>query len=437
MISMMADKSGRLSESELNGFVAQAFENADVKGKRILFVIPDSTRSMPMQAMFRAIFAALSGRVAKLDFLVALGTHPAMPEKALDKLLGITHAERSGKYEDIGIFNHEWNNPDSLTYIGAISEEEIAAISNGMLRRAARVAINKRVLEYDVVCVVGPVFPHEVVGFSGGNKYFFPGIAGEEILNLFHWLGALITNPVINGTKDTPVRAVVNRAASLISVRRICFCLTVVHKEARAIFFGTPEEAWSAAADLSAQVHIVYKDHPYKSVLAMAPAMYDDLWVAGKCMYKLEPVVADRGELIIYAPHVTQVSATHGHLIKKIGYHTRDYFLAQMDRFSDVPGGILAHSTHVRGIGTYENGVERPRVQVTLATAIPEAECRAINLGYRDPTSINPDDWRDKEDSGFLLVPEAGEILYRLKRNNPVPHPPEFDTETSCSWSCS
>jgi len=426
MISKIAENNGFLSENELNEFVAQAFEHAEIDGKRILFVIPDSTRSMPMPAMFHAIFAALAGRVAKLDYIVALGTHPPMSEKALETLLGITHAERCGKYRDIGIFNHEWNNPDALSYIGTISEEEIAMLSNGMLRRAARVAVNKRILDYDLLCVIGPVFPHEVVGFSGGNKYFFPGIAGEEILNLFHWLGALISNPVINGTKDTPVRAVVNHAASFIPVRKICFCLTVVRKQARAIFFGTPEEAWSAAADLSAKTHIVYKDHPYKSVLAMAPEMYDDIWVAGKCMYKLEPVVADNGELIIYAPHVREVSATHGCLIKKIGYHTRDYLLAHMDRFADIPGGILAHSSHVRGIGTYEDGVEKPRVQVTLATGIPEAECRAINLGYRDPASINPDDWRNREHEGILLVPEAGEILYRLKHNNPAPLPPKL-----------
>ncbi|HPA41511.1 MAG TPA: hypothetical protein PKV69_05825, partial [Candidatus Hydrogenedentes bacterium] len=137
--------------------------------------------------------------------------------------------------------------------------------------------------------------------------------------------------------------------------------------------------------------------------------------VAGKCMYKLEPVVADGGELIIYGKHIHEVSVTHGKLIARIGYHVRDYFVKQMDRFADIPGGILAHSTHVRGMGTYEDGVERPRVTVTLATSIPEAECRAINLNYRDPDSINPDDWRDREDEGLLLVPDAGEILYRLK----------------------
>ncbi|HNR37084.1 MAG TPA: lactate racemase domain-containing protein [Candidatus Hydrogenedentes bacterium] len=403
-----------MSDEELRAFVGQAFADAPVDGRKILFVIPDSTRSMPMPAMFRALCATLSGRAARVDFLVALGTHPPMSEEALNRLLGISAEERQGVYRDVGVYNHEWQNPEALAFIGTLDEDEIARLSNGLMRQSARVMVNKRLMDYDLVCIVGPVFPHEVVGFSGGNKYFFPGVAGEEILNLFHWLGALITNPKINGTKDTPVRAVVNRAASLIPVEKRCFCLTVVEKKARAIFFGAPEEAWSAAADLSARVHVIYKDHPFHSVLAMAPPMYDDLWVAGKCMYKLEPVVADGGELIIHAPHVKEVSVTHGALIRKIGYHTRDYFLAQMDKFADIPGGILAHSTHVRGIGTYENGVERPRVTVTLATGIPESECRAINLGYRDPASLNPDDWKDKEDEGLLLVPNAGEILYRL-----------------------
>jgi len=147
----------------------------------------------------------------------------------------------------------------------------------------------------------------------------------------------------------------------------------------------------------------------------MAPPMYDEIWVAGKCMYKLEPVVADDGELIIYGKHIREISVTHGKLIAEVGYHVRDYFLKQMDKFSHVPGGILAHSTHVRGAGTFENGIEKPRVQVTLATSIPEVTCRAINLGYRDPDSINPDDWRDREAEGLLLVPNAGEVLYRIK----------------------
>jgi len=411
----MIKDTGCLTTDELSSFVHEALAQEPLDGKRVLFIIPDNTRSMPMPAMFRALLSAVKERAAKADFMIALGTHPPMSGEAIDALLGLSANERRTTYGNVAIINHEWKNHNALRHIGTITEDEIAELSNGLMRCAADVRVNKCIFDYDLLCIAGPVFPHEVVGFSGGNKYFFPGIAGEEILNLFHWLGALITNPLINGAKYTPVRAVVDKAASLIPVEKRCFCLNVMGKDCKGIFYGSPESAWAAAADLSAQTHIVYKDKPFKSVLAMAPAMYDELWVAGKCMYKLEPVVADGGELVIYAPHLHEVSVTHGDLIRRIGYHTRDYFLAQMDKFTDIPGGILAHSTHVRGIGTFENGVEKPRVTVTLATGIPEDECRAINLGYRAPASINPDDWKDREDEGFLLVPHAGEVLYRLR----------------------
>jgi nickel-dependent lactate racemase len=181
------------------------------------------------------------------------------------------------------------------------------------------------------------------------------------------------------------------------------------------LFVGTPEEAWREAADLSKKLHIVYKDKKFKKVLGIAPEMYDDLWTAGKVMYKLENVVEDGGELIIYAPHIDEVSYTHGKILDKIGYHVRDYFLAQKEKFSWVPGGIKAHSTHVKGIGTYENGIENPRINVVLATEIPEERCKRIKLGYKDYKSIDISSWENKEDKGILLVRNAGETLYRLK----------------------
>jgi nickel-dependent lactate racemase len=189
----------------------------------------------------------------------------------------------------------------------------------------------------------------------------------------------------------------------------------VVRKDTKAVFFGEPLEAWSAAADLSAQTHIIYKKKPFKTVLAIAPPMYDEIWVAGKCMYKLEPVVADGGELIIYGGHIHEVSVTHDVMIKKVGYHVRDYFTKQAERFADIPGTIKAHSTHVRGNGTYEDGVEKPRVDVTLATSIPEEVCRQINLGYRDINTIDVSEYENREDEGILVVHNAGEILYRIE----------------------
>jgi nickel-dependent lactate racemase len=263
--------------------------------------------------------------------------------------------------------------------------------------------------------VLGPVFPHEVVGFSGGNKYFFPGIGGPDILNFFHWLGALITNAEIIGVKQTPVRRVVDAAAAMIRQKRRAITFVVSSDcSLHGLFYGTPEAAWNEAADLSGRLHIKRCERPFQQVLSCAPPMYDELWVAGKCMYKMEPIVADGGELIIYAPHLHEISVTHGKSIEQVGYHVRDYFTKQWDRFKDIPWGVLAHSTHVRGSGTYENGVELPRVRVTLASGISEETCRRINLGYRDPATIDVESFANREDEGILLVRKSGEYLYRL-----------------------
>jgi len=190
----------------------------------------------------------------------------------------------------------------------------------------------------------------------------------------------------------------------------------VVHNhELAGLYAGPLEAAWSAAADLSCQLHIHYSDHPFHTVLSCAPEMYDDLWTGGKCMYKIEPVVADGGKVIIYAPHITEVSSVHGAIMAKIGYHTRDFFLKQWDKYKDYPWGVVAHSTHVKGIGTYENGIEKPRVEVILATGIPESMCRKVNLGYLDPRSIKISDYENREAEGVLCVRRAGEILYRWK----------------------
>jgi nickel-dependent lactate racemase len=147
------------------------------------------------------------------------------------------------------------------------------------------------------------------------------------------------------------------------------------------------------------------------------PEMYDDIWTGAKGMYKMEPAIADGGEVIIYAPHIDEISYTHGQILDEVGYHVRDYFLKQWDKFKDYPGGVLAHSTHLRGMGEYdaETGIESPRIDVTLATRIPEERCRRLSLGYLDPDNINIDEWKGREDEGILVVPKAGEMLYRVQ----------------------
>jgi nickel-dependent lactate racemase len=402
-----------LIETEVFSLVAGAFAKNDVVGKRVLFVVPDATRSAPLPMMFRIFHEVIGDEVAALDYLIALGTHQPMGEAQINRLFGLTPEERAREYAGIHVYNHDWDKPGTFTQIGTISAAEIEESTGGLMSMEVPVTVNKLLFDYDQVIVCGPTFPHEVVGFSGGNKYFFPGVSGPEMINFTHWLGAVITSREVIGVTHTPVRRVIDRAASFIDAPKLCFSMVVKgHDDLVGLYFGTPEEAYEAAADLSAKRHIIYVEKPFKRVLSVMPEMYDDLWTAAKGMYKLEPAIADGGEVVIYAPHIDEVSYTHGHILDEIGYHVRDYFLKQWDRFKDYPWGVLAHSTHLCGVGTYdaETGVEHPRIRVTLATSIPPERCKRIGLGYLDP-----EEWANREDEGILLVPRAGEMLYRVK----------------------
>jgi nickel-dependent lactate racemase len=420
-LSLVRSEAGPLSENALADLVAQACPADEYRGQRVLLIIPDSTRTAPIGLLFRLLHRQLGDLARSFDILVALGTHAPMSEAAICQRLEISEADRASAYRRVRFFNHAWDDPRALRRVGLLTAAEIRELSGGLFALDVPVDVNARLFDYDRILIVGPVFPHEVVGFSGGNKYLFPGVAGPEVLHFFHWLGAVITTPRIIGNVWTPVRRVVDRAASLVQVPKTCFCLVVDPDASLAgLCVGSPESAWAEAVNLSRERHITYQERPFHTIVSCAPPMYDEIWTGGKCMYKLEPVLADGGELIIYAPHIREISQTHGRLIEQVGYHCRDFFLGQWDRYRGYPWGVLAHCAHVYGLGTYENGIECPRARVTLATAIPESTCRRINLGYRDPARLRIEDYANREDEGILLVPKAGERLFRLR------HPPAW-----------
>ena len=394
-----------LSGEQIGAFVREQLASVDLDGRSLCVIVPDGTRSCPLPLLLSAVRGAVEGRVARLSVVVALGTHAPMTEPELAAHLGC-----AGR-------NHEWWDPAAFVSLGAIPESRIAELSRGMLSREVEVRINRAVVEHDVTLIVGPVFPHEVVGFSGGNKYLFPGVSGRELIDLSHWLGALITSAEIIGTRGvTPVRALIDEAASMVPGRRHALCVVTRSggEELHAATFGDPEAAWAEAADVSAETHIRYLDAPVRRVLSLVSTRYDDLWTGAKGFYKVEPVVADGGEVVLYAPHIREVSVTPRE-IESIGYHCRDYFVEQWPRFGHLPWGDLSHSTHLRGAGSYDaaGGEERFRVDVTLATGISEQRTRAVNLGYRDPAGIDPAAWA--ADPGTLVVANAGEVLYRLR----------------------
>ncbi|MEJ5224530.1 MAG: lactate racemase domain-containing protein [Anaerolineales bacterium] len=407
-----------LTQDEIRHTLTRALEK-QFTHQRVLVLIPDHTRSLPLPFLFRELVEILRD-TRQLDFMVALGTHPPLSAESLNKLVGISAEERNTKYATVGLLNHAWDDPAALVTLGVMEQDEIKQIAGARwhesLPSRVEIRLNKAVLEYDHILILGPTFPHEVVGFSGGAKYLFPGISGAEMINATHWLGALAGVVGTIGVKETPVRAMIHAAARRLATPVTLIALTVEGHDLAGIFIGDLYHAWSAAADFSAQRHIHWCEKPFQRVLSVAPPMYDELWTGAKAMYKLEPAVALGGEVVIYAPHLDVVSHVHGKYIYEVGYHILDYFLADWERFKHIPLGVLAHSTHLRGSGVMENGIEKPNVKVTLASKIPPEDCARLNLGYLDPAKVNIAEWQNREEEGILYVPKAGEILYRLKR---------------------
>lgn len=413
-------KQGFLSELDLENVIKKGLAQKDFTGQKLLVIIPDATRTCPTSLIFKTLCDELNPIVASLDFLIALGTHPPLNDRQIEDLVGMPKQEVAIKYNSVSIYNHNWQK--NLVKIGEIDRETVQNISRGFLQEKIPVTINQRVLEAEQIITVGPVFPHEMVGFSGGYKYLFPGVSGPEIINVFHWLAALITNLKIIGYRDTPPRALINQAASLVKTPLTSISLVVDGQKTCGIFVGEIGQAWSSAVELSKERNIIFKEQKFKKVIAVMPKLYNELWTAGKGMYKLEPIVEDGGELIIYGPHIDRISDTHGAKIKKIGYHTKDYFLANYEQLREIPDAVKAHCAHVKGIGKYENSQEYPRIKVKLATKIPKSVCSKINLAYVNYDDIDLKSLADREEEGILVVKNAGEKLYRrkseIKRNN-------------------
>lgn len=407
-----------LTDDQVREFITAQLDDTDLDGASVCVLVPDDTRTCPLPLLMKAVHAALAGRVSKLTCLVALGTHKEMSEEALAVHLGFEPGRLEETYPGMVLMNHEWWKPGTLADLGTIPASRLEELSDGRLSLDVKVLLNKAVVEHDVALVVGPTLPHEVVGISGGNKYFFPGVGGHDVIDVSHWLGALITSAKIIGTTGiTPVRALINEGSELIPAKKLAFCVvTAEGTDLHSVSYGDTISSWADAAPIAAATHVEYRDEPVKRVLALIPPLYKDLWTAAKGFYKLEPVVADGGEIIIYAPHVSEIAQMHPE-IYDIGYHCRDYFVEQWDTFKDVPWGVLAHSTHGAGAGTYdkETGVEKLRIRMTLATAVPEDVCHKANLGYLNPDDVDIAAYQADPDT--FVVPHAGEVLYRLRED--------------------
>ena len=405
-----------LSTEDLRAIVEEALDQVR-PGQRVLAIIPDKTRDDNTDLLFPMAAQFLSRRnVAQFDALVAQGTHGPMTEEQKFTKIGGSAAELPGLGR---IFDHRWDKSDELVTFGRLSSAEVNELTGGLINEAVDIRLNALLTPgiYDTVLVFGATMPHEVAGFAGGAKYFFPGVAGPELTHMTHWLGALATIEQVIGRVETPTRRMIEAAAAFVPAEVISFT-SVNTRDAgglktHALFAGEINETLRRAAAVSAQVHIKYTGRKYARVLALLDEHYDELWVGGKASYKLGSVIEEGGELIIYAPHLNNISATHGRLIEKYGYAPLET-VREMVEYSDELRAnlcVAAHLAHVSyGSALDKEGQVTPRYRITLASAVAEEVCRRVKLGFMDHRTIRQEDYEN--DPNTLVVENAGRDLY-------------------------
>jgi nickel-dependent lactate racemase len=411
-----------LSAGELRAILDQALSRV-APGARVLTIIPDKTRDDNTDLLFPFVAEILAARnISQLDALVAQGTHVPMTDEEKRSKIGGTGKSVPGLGH---IYDHQWNVPEELVTIGELSATRVTEVTGGLITNAVSVNLNRRLGPgvYDTIIIFSATVPHEVAGFAGGAKYLFPGVAGPDLTHATHWLGALAGIENVIGRVETPTRHLIEAAADFVAAQIITLNSVITREEdnrlrTHALFAGDFRGAFRRAAEVSREVHIKYTGRKYQRVVALLDEHYDELWVGGKASYKLGGIIEERGELIIYAPHLRSISETHGRLIEKYGYAPLDRVREMVALSTELQNNlaVAAHLAHVSYAGQRDGtGSIVPRYKITMASALDEATCQRVHLGFMDHRVFRREDYENDPDT--LVVERAGRDLYLVAPN--------------------
>ena len=132
LLSSTAHKGTAVSPVQVADLIAQACPAKDYRGKKVLLIVPDATRTAPVGLMFQTLFKQIGAVTANFDILIALGTHQPMSEAAICERLEISATERASTYSAVRFFNHEWDNPAALRNVGTLTKADTRELSDGL-----------------------------------------------------------------------------------------------------------------------------------------------------------------------------------------------------------------------------------------------------------------------------------------------------------------
>lgn len=319
--------------------------------KKVLLIPPDFTRCHSGAGKITARLYERLKDAAQVDILPALGTHLAMTPEELRKMFG----------EDIPtdrFLAHNWR--EDVVRVGEVPASCVAEVSEGLIREAIPVEVNKLLLDasYDLIVSIGQVVPHEVVGMANYSKNIFVGCGGSAMINASHMLGAYYGMERIMGRDFSPVRKVFDYAeAHFLKGVPLCYILTVTTApeddvRVHGLFIGRDRMYFEQAVTLSQRKNLTFVDRPLqKVVVSLDEKEFKSTWLGNKAIYRTRMAIADGGELVILAPGVERFGEDGGidRLIRKYGYCGREEVLALTPENEDLQNNLSAAAHLIHG----------------------------------------------------------------------------------------
>ncbi len=281
----------------------QRLRDLAVNKKRILIVADDISRPTPVNQFVDMVLEELyrAGITQnQIEFMMALGTHrPMTPEEMTAKLgTNVTH-----RYP---VHNHQWDDPDSLEYIGETDQ-------------GVPVWINKKVQQSDLVIGLGSIMPIDICGFTGGGKILVPGVSGQITVDHMHWTRMDIPSHHILGKADNSIRVSIDALARKAGLHFIVNVVLDSKNQIVAAVAGDMVTAHRKGCEIARRVYGVPIPHEFDIVIADAFPFDIEFWQANKALDTAGEIVKKDGVVILVSPCYEGFSQTHSEMLE-FGY---------------------------------------------------------------------------------------------------------------------
>lgn len=271
--------------------VEQALDAALAQGLlaqpgRTAITISDTTRPVPNHVILPPLLARLHAagvQVEDIAIIVGTGNHrPATPAE-FPQLVG---PEIAAHYR---ICSHVYDDLGQLVRLGTTT-------------RGTPVVINRSFVEADTRLIIGMIDPHQFVGYTGGCKGAFIGLAGSDTITANH---SMLSEPgaKLGEREGNPVRADIDELTGFLGIGLAINVVLNTANEVVRVFAGDPHSVLAEAVPLVQDVCETAVPEPMDTVIA-SPGGYPkdiNLYQAQKALAHACELVKTGGSVILVA----------------------------------------------------------------------------------------------------------------------------------------